>query len=342
MPEAPRRVVLSGYYGYGNLGDDALYEVLTGALAAAGCEEIVVPAGDAALLPPCPVATPVGRFDRRRITAAFRAGAVLISGGGGLLQDQTSFRSLGYYLALMRLARACRRPYAVAFCSLGPLRRRLSRGLVASALRRATAVVVRDSGSQRLAADLGTPAERLCCAPDLAFALAPPAAEPDDSIALCLRPTRHTDRVCAAVGEWLDHLPADTPVRFVPFACDDEAVGRRLAVDRPLLHTVRRPNSVRALLDELAGARLVVAERFHAAVLAVRLGLPCVVIEYDPKVTGLAADLSLAGAGPDAELTADRLTDAVAAAAGVSVDPRPLSERVEVGLRTLFAALAEP
>ncbi len=342
MPEAPRRVVLSGYYGYGNLGDDAIYQVLTGALVAAGCAEIVVPAGDAALLPPCPVVTPVGRFAWHRIATALRAGAVLISGGGGLLQDETSFRSLAYYLALMRLARACRRPYAVAFCSLGPLRRRLSRGMVASALRRASAVVVRDSGSERLAAELGTPAERLTRAPDLAFALEPPAAEPRGSIALCLRPTRHTERVCAAVGDWLDHLPPETPVRFVPFAGEDETLGRRLAVERPLLHTVRRPNSVHELMGELAAARLVIAERFHAAVLAVRLGVPCAVIEYDPKVTGLAADLGLACAGPDAALTAERLSHAVAAAAGVSVDPRPLSERVETALRTLFAALAEP
>ncbi|WP_436570579.1 polysaccharide pyruvyl transferase family protein, partial [Klebsiella pneumoniae] len=68
---------------------------------------------------------------------------LLLSGGGSLLQDTTSLRSLLYYLWVQRVAWRARKPVMYYAQGLGPLRRRLSRRLVAAAARRAAYITVR-------------------------------------------------------------------------------------------------------------------------------------------------------------------------------------------------------
>jgi len=166
MPE----VLLSGYYGYGNAGDDALCLALAQGLRAAGAERILVPAGPG-WLPESVERLP--RWDVRALDRALARGAVLFSGGGGLLQDITSRRSLAYYLTVIWLARRRRRPYVLGFQSIGPLASGWGRRAVAIAARGAAAVGVRDQRSRRALLDLGLAPEAVTTASDAAFLLPP-------------------------------------------------------------------------------------------------------------------------------------------------------------------------
>src|SRR5690554_2806609 len=124
------RLLLSGYYGFGNLGDEAILSGLVGALTGRG-HQVTVLSSD-------PVATAeqhgVAAAHRTRgVIGALLRNDVLVSGGGGLLQDATSARSLTYYLAVIRLARLLGKRAAVYGQSLGPLtdagKRRVARAL---------------------------------------------------------------------------------------------------------------------------------------------------------------------------------------------------------------------
>ncbi len=346
----PRRVILSGYYGYGNVGDDAILLALSEQLTAWGVESVLVPAGPhrERLGRPAGV-TFLERRDWRAIRAALRDGAAVVSGGGGLFQDATSLRSLGYYLAVLELARRARRPYLICAQSLGPLRRGLSRRLTARALRGAAGISLRDRRSAATAAELGLPADRLKVIADPAFALTPPEPMPAGrpTIGLCLRPTPHLERVVAAVGEWLPDRPPEAEILAVACQERDVAVHQRVLAGT---ESSVGPLPVAETMAALAGCELVVAERLHALIFAVAAGVPCLAIDYDPKVAGLAADLSLPLAGRDATLTATELTAAVARAwSGRAAERerlRPLAEAaratVRDGLRTVFECLASP
>ncbi len=347
MAEPPRAIVLSGYYGFGNVGDDALFQAITAALLAAGTERIVVPAGPHTERLGAPAAVEfIARFDRRAIDAALRAGAGLVSGGGGLLQNATSGRSLAYYLALLAMARRRRRPFAICAQSIGPLHGWLPRQITARILRDAAAISVRDGLSADRLAALGVPRERVLVTVDPAFSLPRPAPPPRSGrprIGLSLRATAATANVVAAVRAWLPQRPADAELVWLPCHDDDVAVHR--AVTESGEH--RAAAGVEATMAAVASCDLLVAERLHALIFAVCCGVPAVAVDYDPKVRGVALDCGLPIAGTDRSVSGPALTESVAAAwaskaalkAALEGYSATASQRARADLRTVFGAL---
>ena len=150
------RLVVSGYYGYGNAGDEA---VLAGLLAAL---REIEPAASVTVLSGDPAETRrthgVDAIPRARpgtLIGALRASDGLLSGGGSLLQDRTSARPVAYYTGVMGVARLARRPYVMHAQGLGPITRAGNRWLAALALRGAAHVSLRDDASVDLARRLG-------------------------------------------------------------------------------------------------------------------------------------------------------------------------------------------
>src|SRR5690606_33835830 len=112
------RILLSGYYGFANLGDEAILAGLARELGRRGHEVTALAAE--------PVATAAGHgvvavHRTRGLVGALLRSDALVSGGGGLLQDATSARSLAYYLGVLRAARLLGKRAAVYGQSLGPL-----------------------------------------------------------------------------------------------------------------------------------------------------------------------------------------------------------------------------
>ena len=153
---APMRLVVSGYYGYANAGDEA---VLAGMLAtfreADPDLEVTVLSGDPEHTRRTHGVAAIRRADLPAVARALRASDGLVSGGGSLLQDRTSPRPVAYYAGVMHLARFTGRPYAIHAQGLGPIRLLPNRWLAASALRGAAAVSLRDAASLDLARALG-------------------------------------------------------------------------------------------------------------------------------------------------------------------------------------------
>ncbi|HLX25797.1 MAG TPA: polysaccharide pyruvyl transferase family protein, partial [Candidatus Cybelea sp.] len=116
------RLLLSGYYGFGNLGDDALLEVIVNRLRAR------FPSLAIEVLSATPSATSASlhvettpRWQWRSIREAVARADIVLSGGGGLLQNATSWRSLLYYAAILREAIRGKRKTMIFAQSVGPL-----------------------------------------------------------------------------------------------------------------------------------------------------------------------------------------------------------------------------
>ena len=92
------KIVISGYYGFANAGDEAMLTAIIKSLRSTETAvELNVISGD-------PVGTAarhrvasIHRFNPLEIVPALAGCDLLISGGGSLLQDVTSKRSLLYY-----------------------------------------------------------------------------------------------------------------------------------------------------------------------------------------------------------------------------------------------------
>jgi polysaccharide pyruvyl transferase CsaB len=229
---------------------------------------------------------------------ALRQCRALVLGGGSLLQDSTSLRSLLYYGALIVAARLQGRPVLLWAQGLGPLRRLRSRLLVRWLLPLATAITWRDAGSARLARELG------CVAPhgaDAVWALPPlPWLGRGGPIVVCWRPTcLLTPQSWSVLLEALSQLAEahDRQVLWLPFhRSQDDPLLQRLqqqGLMPPAL--LRRSRQLEAQLPSEAmavfrSAGLVVAMRLHALILAALSGSPVVALSYDPKVQACASE----------------------------------------------------
>jgi len=297
-PAADAPVMLCGYYGEHNLGDDALLEVLLSQLPA-GTNALVTAHDRHQVHDRHGVAT----VDRRRLAAVLMALArcrALVLGGGSLLQDATSVQSLVYYAALITAARVQGKPVLLWGQGLGPLQRRRSRWLVRGLLPLVTAVCWRDADSARLAARLGRAGAH---AADPVWASEPlPWQGLGGPIVVCWRPTPLLQGAdWTPLLQALDRLASEAgrTVIWLPFHADqDTTLLQNLEAEGlvpPGLHQRSRP--VQALTPAEAkavfvGAGLVLAMRLHGLVLAAVSGAPCAALSYDPKVAAAAEALA--------------------------------------------------
>jgi polysaccharide pyruvyl transferase CsaB len=303
-PGSMARPLLVGYYGEHNLGDDALLEVLLSQLPAAA--QPTVTARDQAEVRARFGVACVDRTQLRQVLAALGPATALVLGGGSLLQDSTSFRSLVYYAALILAARLQGKPVLLWAQGLGPLRRRRSRLLVRALLAQARACSWRDPDSARLARQLGwqpTAGQLAAVAAEPGVGSDPVWAFPRQPwhgqggpIVLCLRPTAQLQG--EAWRPWLaaiDQLAPEREVLWLPFHAHQDrgllAGLQRQGLLSPALAARSRelqPACPQEAMAVCASAGLVLAMRLHGLILAAAGGAPVAALSYDPKVKAAA------------------------------------------------------
>lgn len=332
------RVLLSGYYGAGNLGDEALLAGLAAGLIARGHEPVVLSVDPAATRALHGVAA-VHRYSGL-LPALLRADA-LVSGGGGLLQDATSGRSLAYYLGTLRLARALRKRTVVYGQSLGPFttsgRERTRRALTDVPL------ALRDKESVALASGMGFRSV-LVADPALLMPLPPGLSQDDGPGRRAGRPVVLAPRGGQeALNDALAGLARTLAAEGVPLAAiafqprqDGPAVAK-LAEAAPSI-AVRAVATPAEALFAMSDARYVVSVRLHGCILAARLGIGFAGLSYDPKVKGFLSQAAApAFTAPVDERALVNLVRAAPPAAAHAVDH--LTRLADEGLDWLAATL---
>jgi polysaccharide pyruvyl transferase CsaB len=293
----PQSVLLCGYYGEHNLGDDALLQAVLGELPEAWTP--VVTAFDQDQVRQLHGVETVQRRDLKAVLSCLRACDALVLGGGSLLQDSTSFKSLIYYASLITAARFQGKAVVLWAQGLGPLQRKRTRALVRLLLQMTTAVSWRDPESATLARRLGCDAEH---AADAVWML--PQQQwlgRGGPIVVCWRPTPLLQG-----SDWspylqaLDQLSAeaDREVLWLPFHRNQDAdlleQFRRQGLMPERLSRRSRQLSASHPREAMAVFRssgLVLAMRLHALILAALSGAPVSALSYDPKVKACADQL---------------------------------------------------
>ncbi len=279
------KIVLSGYYGFGNLGDEAILQGLANSLKTKGHEVTI--------LSDNPILTEqsYGFKSRSRLTGALPAllGAdVLISGGGGLLQDKTSFRSLQYYLGLIRLAKTLGKKVVVFGQSIGPLSERGQKE-VAKTLNNIP-VAVRDRTSQDLLKTIGIQSELVA---DAALLLESPKTI-TPHIDVLLIPRGHYPDLQEGLYNLADDLlergfkVGVSMVQPSEDSLDMEALRGLGCIDCPA-------QTASDLLEVISQSRYVVSGRLHGLILASLAGVNFCGLVYDPKVRAFLQEMQAPG-----------------------------------------------
>jgi len=289
-----KKALLCGYYGEHNIGDDALLAALLQQLPS-GWTPLVTGYDQTELDQRFGVAT-CPRRSLKAVLAALGRCHALVLGGGSLLQDATSWRSLIYYLLLIGAARLAGKPVLLWGQGLGPLRRRRSRLLVRLALPLVTASSWRDPASATQVRRWGGSCLE---GSDPVWSLPPVAWQgAGGPIVLCFRSSPllgppQWRLVLEALAELA--TSSDRQVLWLPFhRGQDTGLLERLKAEGLVPEALAarsrecQVTSPEQAMELFAGAGLVLAMRLHGLILAALASAPCCALSYDPKVAAAA------------------------------------------------------
>ena len=297
------RFLISGYYGFGNLGDEALLAIIAAQLKTRYPMATI----DALSSDPAKTAHDLNiettpRWDQGAVREAIAKADVVLSGGGGLLQNATSLKSLLYYAGIVRTAIRANKKTMVFAQSVGPLDfwgkqtvRECCKGLAAA--------TARDGRSRDLLASL-VPVDVVRTADPVLLYEAPEreaniaraglGSGSEPLVVVCGRKTSHASDGVNVLAATIDRLAMRHGARIalVPFDgvpdADYATTVIKKCESKPSLVELNGLDEVAAAI---ASARLVVGVRFHALVLALRFGVPFLHIAYDPKINGFVDDM---------------------------------------------------
>ena len=308
------RVVMSGYYGFANAGDDAILESIQQAIQAVSDDvSVTVLSNDPELTQKQYGLEAIPRFRVLRVFSALRRGDVLLSGGGSLLQDTTSTRSLLYYLSVIRCAQWLNKPVMLYANGVGPVRKPINRRRVKKVVERATLVTLRDHSSARELAEMGI-GRSVQVTADPVFHLMPAGAEKSLALLSSAGIPQGRPFVAASVREWpntegfweelarlCDHLRRVHGLELLFLLMQPERDRAATARVRGLMeepsYVLDLPTTPRELMGALGQAKLCLAMRLHTLIFAARMAVPAMGLVYDPKVASYLEELDLPAAG---------------------------------------------
>ena len=166
-----KNVFLFGYYGFNNIGDEAILEAIVGQFRQQMPQvKLTALSYKAAETAEKYTILTVSRNRFFQVFRSIKQADLVMSGGGSILQDVTSSRSLLYYLGIILLAKVFGRKVAFYGNGFGPITRPLNRWLVRRMINQVDLITVRDEESRQLMQALGI-VQPITVTADAAFTL---------------------------------------------------------------------------------------------------------------------------------------------------------------------------
>lgn len=324
MSKLRPRIIISGWYGQFNAGDDAILDVfIEQTRARADCDiAVLVEApenlpGMAAL--PHPVG--LGRGALRNLVdgsylrhlAQLRRCDLFVLGGGGLLRDNTNWRNLVRLLDEIWWAKLFGRKVMLYAIGVGPFKSRLGRWLIRRSVNMCDLITVRSERCVALLRELGIAQDRIHLVADPAFLLATQAPR-DPALhqlfaggnKIGFYPTyallrksfpgdAHLKRMAAALDRLVETDAAEmvaVPMSVRSDGFDDVRVAQLIRAEMKYpeaLAIYDKRLSAEELKWVTAQARLNITVRLHAMIFSLGCGVPVVALNYEPKVGNVFA-----------------------------------------------------
>ena len=321
------RIVVSGYYGSKNGGDEAMLAAMLEVLR----EEISDLNVTVISLNPEYTrrrhnVDAVPRTDIWTIIKRIRAADLLISGGGSLLQNVTSGRSLYYYLAIIFLALIFGCKVMLYAQGIGPIRGALAHKLMNLIVNRVDLITVRDRGSLEELARLNITCPKIFCTADPVLAIKPVSLNFGEKILLRHSKAHEGKFIGVAVRHWLDweHFQRElataldklvettaAQIVFIPmkFPEDIRAAQETAALMKEPCTVLDEEFTTREVLSLVGCMNVLIGVRLHALIFAGVMNVPMCGISYDPKIERFLDSIGEKPLGNLGDVTSDKIFD---------------------------------
>lgn len=291
--------VILGYYGYGNSGDDALLGAILNDMRE------IEPSFNPVVLSHNPTSTQslysvecADRFSIKQVTKALKSAKVLILGGGSLIQDVTSTKSLLYYLWCIKSAKKYGLKVMLYANGIGPLVKEENKKRASKVLDSVDVITLRDEESGYVLKELGVSKPEIIVTADPAFSFETDVKDiskdfciEGDYFCISVRNWSESDeKVIAGMASMADYISEKyslIPV-FVPMQFDKDLNPGRIIASKMKNKAVviHKKLTLKQIFSLIKYSKAVVAVRLHMLIFGATMGIPSIGIDYDPKIKG--------------------------------------------------------
>lgn len=296
-------IIISGYYGLGNSGDEALLESIIRDLKSINPDvTITALSGNARLTKKRYGIETINRFNIFSIIREFRKAKLLLSGGGTLIQDATSTKSLVYYLSIISLAKKMGLKVMMYANGMGPIKDENVKR-VSEVLNKVDLITLRENVSLEEVKRCGIETPKVMVTADPAFNLVPSdderakeifsefgIKEEEKIIAVSVRPCNNLpENFECEMAQALDEISKKgyLPV-FIPMQLSrDLELSIRIAGKmKSRAHVIDCEMQVSDMLAIIGRCSIACGMRLHLLIFASAMNVPMAGIAYDPKIKG--------------------------------------------------------
>ena len=310
------KIMISGYYGFNNTGDEAILKSMVRAF------KDKIPQIKITVLSNNPLQTfqayqvkAIKRLQLISIMCCLRKVNLFISGGGGLLQDSTGKGwSILYYLGLIWVAKIVKVPVMIYAQGIGPIHKKMNKLLIKWILNKVDLITVRDYPSKKMLNNLGVLKPSIYVNSDPVFLLKkkninqtmdnyPYIQELINSdsrplIGISVREYKSngadSKKIFAQAADYLiENYKAK--IIFFPFKYDED-----VHISQEILSLMKNKAEIlkirlepEELLSILSRLSLLVGVRLHSIIFSSMANIPFIAFNYDPKVKYFVDNLGL-------------------------------------------------
>ncbi len=279
------KVLLSGFFGFGNTGDEAIHLVLRTQIEQKGIDVM-------SLVKEPKNPNEFARYNFSEVAKAIKLADIVISGGGGLIQDVTSSRSLYYYLSILWYAKKLHKKTAVFAQGIGPVKKRENLFAIKRILKNVDLITVRDKYSFDLIAN-NSHLNNVHITADLAFLF-----DEEKEIDLPYKkyvifaPSKSKNMPQTNMLVKIAHIiekECSIPVVLFPlFPSFDLDVVK--AISDETNFPIINPDVLAERTYLIKHSSFLVGSRYHSILFAGLKGVPFISLSYDPKVINLSEE----------------------------------------------------
>lgn len=305
-----KKVVVSGYYGFNNIGDDAMIETFS--------KYFLENNIDATFLSKDPYNTnkkynvkSISRDNIIEIIKSIKQSDILISGGGTLLQDITKVISIWYYLIVILIGIMLKKQVYILFQGIGPINNKFNIWITKRILKKVNYIILRDKKALDEMKKLGFDTTKTIVATDVVFAMQMPSKdnnielikkyildykEENKYIGVSLRPWKKHGEY-SKFAKLLDEISKkyNAQIIFFPFHKTQDydfsiKVKEKMESNSYIIFDDLLPSELAGMMSLMY---LNIGVRLHSLVFSVIGKVPVAGISYDPKVDGFLREFEL-------------------------------------------------
>jgi polysaccharide pyruvyl transferase CsaB len=284
------KICISGYYGFKNFGDEAILSVLVEHFRG---NDITVFSSDPEFTSKTYNVGSTKNFDIKYVIKSIKDCDVLISGGGSLLQDVTSLKSLVYYSLIISLAVLFNKKVIIFAQGIGPINNKIAKILVPNLLKFCSLVTVRDEKSLKYLEQYGVSANLVC---DPIYSLQVKQNREIGTIGIQLRDFKTMNyNLLHKLAMFVATKFYDKKVKIFSLQnSQDYAICEKFQnVLKSINPEISSEIVSENIVENISKLEYLIAMRFHAVLVALKSGVKTCAINYDIKVENLSKDADI-------------------------------------------------